>query len=153
MIGIPLAAGCYVAAFGWTLNPMIGAAAMSLSSFCVCMNALRLNFFRMYDPANSRTAKNRITGPLLAEDRGCEPENNTETGGTAMSEIKLNVEGMMCQHCEANVKKGLEAIDGVVSAAADHDKNEVVVQVEKEIPEETFKAVIEEKGYVFKGIA
>ena len=70
-----------------------------------------------------------------------------------MSEIKLNVEGMMCQHCEANVKKGLEAIDGVVSAAADHDKNEVVVQVEKEIPEETFKAVIEEKGYVFKGIA
>ena len=153
VIGIPLAAGCYVAAFGWTLNPMIGAAAMSLSSFCVCMNALRLNFFRMYDPANSRTAKNRITGPLLAEDRGCEPENNTETGGTAMSEIKLNVEGMMCQHCEANVKKGLEAIDGVVSAAADHDKNEVVVQVEKEIPEETFKAVIEEKGYVFKGIA
>ena len=138
VIGIPLAAGCYVAAFGWTLNPMIGAAAMSLSSFCVCMNALRLNFFRMYDPANSRTAKNRITGPLLAEDRGCEPENNTETGGTAMSEIKLNVEGMMCQHCEANVKKGLEAIDGVVSAAADHDKNEVVVQVEKEIPEETF---------------
>ena len=70
-----------------------------------------------------------------------------------MSEIRLNVEGMMCSHCEANVKSGIEAIDGVVSAAADHEKNEVVVQVEKDISEETFKAVVEEKGYVFKGIA
>ena len=124
VIGIPLAAGCYVAAFGWTLNPMFGAAAMGLSSFCVVTNALRLNFIKVYD-----TKK--------------EKENKL---------MKITVKGMMCGHCEMHVKKALEAIDGITSADASHEKSLVTIETSKEVDEAKIKAAVEEAGYEYGGI-
>lgn len=123
VIGIPLAAGCYVAAFGWTLNPMFGAAAMGLSSFCVVSNALRLNLIKVY--------KNK-------------KENK---------QMNITVNGMMCQHCEAHVKKALEAIDGITSATASHEKNLVTIETTKDIDEALIKAAVEEAGYEYGGKA
>ncbi|MCR5399897.1 MAG: heavy metal translocating P-type ATPase [Lachnospiraceae bacterium] len=123
VIGIPLAAGCYIAAFGWTLNPMFGAAAMGLSSFCVVSNALRLNLIKVYDNKGKENRK-----------------------------MKIKVNGMMCAHCEAHVKKALEAIDGIESAEASHEKNLVTVTNSKDIDEELIKAAITEAGYEYAGI-
>ena len=123
VIGIPLAAGCYIAAFGWTLNPMFGAAAMGLSSFCVVSNALRLNLIKVYDNKEKENRK-----------------------------MKIKVNGMMCAHCEAHVKKALEAIDGIESAEASHEKNLVTVTNSKDIDEELIKAAITEAGYEYAGI-
>ena len=142
---IPLAAGCYVAAFGWTLNPMIGAAAMSLSSFCVCMNALRLNLFKVYDSSHDRRIKNAVTGPLL-------DKKDTDDKGEEKMTTVLLVEGMMCPHCEATVKKAVEAIEGVTEAVSDHEKGIVTVTAETGIPEDVFKSAVEGAGYEFKGI-
>ncbi len=109
-IGIPLAAGCYVAAFGWTLNPMFGAAAMGLSSFCVVSNALRLNFLKTHDARRDKKVKYPVTGNLISDGR-----QNTPAKENSM---KISVKGMMCEHCEMHVKKALEAIDGITSATA-----------------------------------
>ena len=128
VIGIPLAAGCYVAAFGWTLNPMFGAAAMGLSSFCVVTNALRLNFIKVYD-AN--------------KDKSNIKENNT---------MNITVKGMMCGHCEAHVKKALEAVDGITSATASHEKNLVTLETSKDVDEGLIKAAVEEAGYEYAGV-
>jgi Cu2+-exporting ATPase len=128
VIGIPLAAGCYVAAFGWTLNPMFGAAAMGLSSFCVVSNALRLNWIKVYSNKNDKKEK----------------ENN---------EMKIKVNGMMCAHCEAHVKKALEAIDGIESAVASHEENLVTITSSKEVDESLIKAAVTEAGYEYAGIA
>ncbi|WP_044914773.1 heavy metal translocating P-type ATPase [Butyrivibrio sp. WCE2006] len=146
VIGIPLAAGCYVAAFGWTLNPMFGAAAMGLSSFCVVSNALRLNLIKVYDNKKDKKLKNVITGSLIAvEEMNITPEKEN-------NEMKITVNGMMCEHCEAHVKKALEAIDGIESAVASHEKKEVVITNSKDIDEALIKAAVEDAGYEYAGI-
>jgi Cu2+-exporting ATPase len=117
VIGIPLAAGMWIPITGWTLSPMFGAAAMSLSSVCVITNALRLNFFGM---------KKRKVKKM---------------------EMTIKIEGMMCPHCEARVKKILEETDGVTEAIVSHEKGEAIVKTDKEIPFETFKTIIEAQGY------
>ena len=137
LIGIPLAAGCYIKAFGWTLNPMFGAAAMSLSSFCVVSNALRLNFVRLY---SSRKNKHN----------SIENSSQQESKGVSMTKT-LKIEGMMCSHCEAHIKGALEKIDGVTSAVTSHEKGTAVIELSKDVPEELFKAAVTEAGYKYLG--
>lgn len=129
-IGIPLAAGALIPLSGWTLNPMFAAAAMSLSSFCVVTNALRLNFFKLYQ--QNKKQKNK---PLI----GLKEENNMEK--------TLKIDGMMCAHCEAHVKSALEAIDGVTSASASHTDGTATVILEKEVADDVLKAAVEAEGY------
>lgn len=133
VIGIPLAAGIWIPIFGWKLNPMFGAAAMSLSSFCVVSNALRLNFFDIRRSDRDKKIKTKI-------------HNNKEKESNMM-EKTLKVEGMMCPHCEATVKKALEAIDGVSVAEADHVKGTATVTLTKDVPTEVLKKAIEDKDY------
>ncbi|MCQ2601465.1 MAG: cadmium-translocating P-type ATPase, partial [Treponema sp.] len=137
VIGIPLAAGCYIKAFGWTLNPMFGAAAMSLSSFCVVSNALRLNFVRLYS-----SKKNKI--------KNIENSSQRESKGVSMTKT-LKIEGMMCPHCEAHVKGALEKIDGVTSAVTSHEKGTAVIELSKDVPENLFEAAVTEAGYKYLG--
>lgn len=146
VMGIPLAAGCYVAAFGWELNPVFGAAAMGLSSFCVVSNALRLNHIRPYDINTCKSIKNPITGILI--DQKTDAETTKED-----NEMKIRVNGMMCGHCEAHVKKALEAIDGIDSAVASHEENLVTVTNSKDVDEAAIKAAVEEAGYEYAGKA
>lgn len=148
VIGIPLAAGCYVKLFGWSLNPMFGAAAMSLSSFCVVTNALRLNLFKVYDETKFLVFKNKskkedsINGPLI--------KNTIIKGDEKMARV-FNVEGMMCPHCEANVKKAVEAMAEGIEAVADHTAGTVTVTGAEALSVDALKEVIEEKGYKFIG--
>ncbi|MGN0520648.1 MAG: heavy metal translocating P-type ATPase [Candidatus Fimenecus sp.] len=129
-IGIPLAAGVFIPIFGWTLNPMFGAAAMSLSSFCVVTNALRLNFFKLYKQTNQQKNKPK---------KGLKEEINMEK--------TLKIEGMMCGHCEAHVKSALEALDGVESAKVSHESGTAVLTLNKEVADEVLKAAVEAEGY------
>lgn len=145
IIGIPLAAGCFIKIFGWSLNPMFGAAAMSLSSFCVVSNALRLNLIKIYDSKKDKKINNIITENIVS---GYKPEK----GEKNMSQVVLNVEGMMCPHCEASVKKAIEAMASGVEAVADHNANTVTITGGQDITDADYKKVIEENGYVFKGI-
>ena len=142
VLGIPLAAGCYVAAFGWELNPIFGAAAMGLSSFCVVSNALRLNCIRPYDSTGDKMTGNPGIGNLIQQETRKETRN-----------MQIKVNGMMCEHCEAHVKKALEAIEGIDSAVASHEENLVTITNTKEIEEAAMKAAIEEAGYEYAGIA
>ena len=135
VIGIPLAAGCYVAAFGWSLNPMFGAAAMGLSSFCVVTNALRLNFVKPYETKYDKSVKIPVKGKLK--------ENNT---------MKISVKGMMCEHCEMHVKKALEAIDGITSASASHENGTVTIETSKDVDEELIRKAVTDEGYEYCGI-
>ncbi len=129
-IGIPLAAGALIPIFGWTLNPMYAAAAMSLSSFCVVSNALRLNFFKLYK--QNKRQKNK---PVI----GLKEENKM---------VKtLKIDGMMCGHCEAHVKSALEAIDGVESAKVSHESGTAVVTLCKEVDDAVLKSAVEAEGY------
>lgn len=130
VIGIPLAAGVWIPIFGWTLSPMFGAAAMSLSSFCVVTNALRLNFLNIRSSKRDRKIKN-ITN---------KKEKNTMT-------TTLKINGMMCPHCEATVKTALESIDGVTSAEVSHESGTAVVTLSKEINEDVLKKAVVDKGY------
>lgn len=138
-IGIPLAAGCF-AAFGLTLNPMFGAAAMSLSSFCVVSNALRLNLCRVHDPSRD---KNRNSG----KKKKVSKEN-------VMSEEtkKIDIEGMMCPHCEMTVKKALESIEGVKSVQVSHEKKCAVVTTSSAVSDEELKKAVIGAGYSVNGI-
>ena len=160
VIGIPLAAGVWIPVFGWTLNPMFGAAAMSLSSFCVVTNALRLNFVSLYDAKHDRKVANkkrRIQDKkpkTLTEGSKAADNKLTETVNTAKTEREdkkmektLKIEGMMCGHCEARVKKCLEELPGVESAAVSHEKGTAVVTMTQEIDNAVFKKAIEEQGY------
>lgn len=130
-IGIPLAAGVFIPVLGWQLNPMFGAAAMSLSSFCVVTNALRLNLFKLYDPHKDYKIKNKIQ-----EEKEKEVMNKT-----------MKIEGMMCGHCEAAVKKALEAIEGVDTAEVSHEKGTAVVTLNADVSDDTLKKVVEDKDY------
>jgi len=144
-LGIPLAAGFYVALFGWTLNPMFGAAAMGLSSFCVVTNALRLNWIKPYDNTKDKRVKNPVSGDLIQTT--INEENRKE-----MKEMKITVKGMMCGHCEAHVKKALEAIEGIDYVEASHDENLVTITNSKDIDEATIKTAVEDAGYEYGGI-
>ncbi|MBR3304829.1 MAG: heavy metal translocating P-type ATPase [Christensenellaceae bacterium] len=135
-IGIPLAAGALIP-LGITLNPMIGAAAMSLSSFCVVSNALRLNLFDMYDPKRDRKVKDALNKDAVI------PADDKEEDMMK----KIMIEGMMCPHCEATVKKALEALDGVVKADVSHEKGEAVVTLSKEVSDEVLMNAVNEKDY------
>ena len=137
VIGIPLAAGLWYPLLGWKLNPMFGAAAMSLSSFCVVTNALRLNLCRVYDPKHDRKAT---------------PDRKNKTNKPNESEEKLmtktmNIEGMMCGHCEARVKKALEALDAVSEAAVSHESGTAVVTLSSDISDEKLKETVEAEDY------
>ena len=142
IICIPLAIGL----FGLAMKPMYGALAMSLSSFCVCMNALRLNLVNIHGKkrvkAHGFSSENNV-GTLKSEEEEKIVMNKEENKKT----VTLNVEGMMCMHCEARVKKALEAIDGVESAAPDHEKNICTVTLSGDVSEETLKKAVEEQGY------
>ena len=146
VIGIPLAAGCYVAAFGWSLNPMFGAAAMGLSSFCVVTNALRLNFVKAYDASHDKSVKNPVKGNLINTE-----VTNKEVTLEENNSMKISVKGMMCGHCEMHVKKALEAIDGITSATASHESGTVTIETSKAVDEAAIKAAVEEAGYEYCG--
>ncbi len=180
VVGIPLAAGLWYPIFGWKLNPMFGAAAMSLSSFCVVTNALRLNLFKMHDaskdhPMRKRAEKAANKGGDKAENAGAvrtEAEDTRSIGQTAngnetvSKEMKksenqknninmegitmtktMNIEGMMCGHCEARVKKALEALAGVESAEVSHEKGTAVVSMSADVADDTLKEAVEAQDY------
>ena len=180
VVGIPLAAGLWYPIFGWKLNPMFGAAAMSLSSFCVVTNALRLNLFKMHDaskdhPMRKRAEKDANKGGEKAENAGAvrmgaedtrsigqtangnetvakemqkseNQKNNINMEGITMTKT-MNIEGMMCGHCEARVKKALEALAGVESAEVSHEKGTAVVSMSADVSDDTLKEAVEAQDY------
>ena len=127
IIGIPLAAGVWIPLFGWQLNPMFGAAAMSLSSFCVVTNALRLNLFDMRNAAKDKQIKRKQEETTM--------------------EKTMKIEGMMCGHCEATVKKALEALDGVDHADVSHEQDQAVVTLKEDVADNVLKKAVEDKDY------
>ncbi|MBS7261230.1 MAG: heavy metal translocating P-type ATPase [Treponema sp.] len=134
-IGIPLAAGVFINLFSWKLNPMFGALAMSLSSFCVVTNALRLNLAKIYNNKGDKKIKNK--------------SHNKEK---SKMEKTLNITGMMCGHCEAHVKKALEAVAGVTEAVASHEKGTAVVTLSQEVSNDVLTAAVKDAGYEVTGI-
>ena len=134
VIGIPLAAGVWIPVFGWQLNPMFGAAAMSLSSFCVVSNALRLNWFKMHDASRDKKIKVK---------RKKEETTMTKT---------MKIEGMMCGHCEARVKKVLEALPEVDAAEVSHEAGTAIVTLNAEIADDVLKKTVEDQDYKVLGI-
>ena len=172
VIGIPLAAGVWIPIFGWTLNPMFGAAAMSLSSFCVVTNALRLNLFKVHDASKDKkikqnTAELHVTADtenknMTNEDADCcsteihdrkDQENikvNKENNG--MTTITVNVTGMMCGHCEAHVNKAIKEALGVEDVVSSHEKGTTVIQAPQKLDEDKIREVIKEAGYEVTGI-
>ena len=185
VVGIPLAAGLWYPIFGWKLNPMFGAAAMSLSSFCVVTNALRLNLFKMHDaskdhPMRKRAEKATNKGGEKAENAGAvkmgaedtrsigqtangnetvskemqkseNQKNNINMEGITMTKT-MNIEGMMCGHCEARVKKALEALAGVESAEVSHEKGTAVVSMSADVADDTLKEAVEAQDYKVNSI-
>ena len=127
-VGIPLAAGLWYPLFGWKLNPMFGAAAMSLSSFCVVTNALRLNWFDMHNSKKDKKIKRNQKEELIMEKT-------------------MKIEGMMCGHCEARVKKCLEALEGVTEAAVSHEAGTAVVTLGGSVANEVLKKAVEDQDY------
>ena len=165
VIGIPLAAGVWIPIFGWTLNPMFGAAAMSLSSFCVVTNALRLNLFKVHDASKDKKIKNEISelhaGNEIHENGSCENEihdrkdqenikENKENNN--MTTITVNVTGMMCGHCEAHVNKAVKEAFGVEDVVSSHEKGTTVIQAPQKLEEDKIREVIKEAGYEVTGI-
>lgn len=146
VIGIPLAAGIWIPIFGWKLNPMFGAAAMSLSSFCVVTNALRLNLLNIKDSRKDKKIRRRtvaLEGEAVA---AAEIKKKNKKEKMTMTKT-MKIEGMMCGHCEAAVKKALEALDGVAGAEVSHEKGTAVVTLEKEVDNAVLTKAVEDKDY------
>ena len=167
---IPLAAGAYVHFMkGWSMNPMWGAAAMSISSFCVCMNALRLNMFKVHNANKDRHGKgevsetklNSLIAKVTGNDESSDEPGQSETNNLHEDNLKegkvmtktMKIEGMMCGHCEATVKKALEAIDGVNSAEVSHEAGTAVVELSGEVQDEVLQKAVEDKDYKVLSIA
>lgn len=167
---IPLAAGAYVHFMkGWSMNPMWGAAAMSLSSFCVCMNALRLNLFKVHNANRDRHGKGEVSETKLnslikkvtGNDESSDEPGQSETNNLHEDNLKegkvmtktMKIEGMMCGHCEATVKKALEAIDGVNSAEVSHEAGTAVVELSGEVQDGVLQKAVEDKDYKVLSIA
>ena len=146
VIGIPLAAGIWIPIFGWKLNPMFGAAAMSLSSFCVVTNALRLNLLNIKDSRKDKKIRRKAAAPAGAVVAAAEINTETKKENKTMTKT-MKIEGMMCGHCEAAVKKALEALDGVASAEVSHEKGTAVVTLEKDIDNAVLTKAVEDKDY------
>ena len=147
VIGIPLAAGVYIDLLGWQLNPMFGAAAMSLSSFCVVTNALRLNWCKVYDSKRDRKIKSKYAMSVSGL-RGVQQDTDAVNHKEDMTmEKTMKIEGMMCGHCEATVKKALEALDGVSEAIVSHEKGTAIVKLNTDVPNDVLKETVEEKDY------
>ena len=144
-IGIPLAAGVFIT-LGLTLNPMFGAAAMSLSSFCVVSNALRLNWFKLRDPRHDHKRRG-----MRPDKQPARPQTTDETEELSMKRT-IKIEGMMCPHCEARVKKALEALPGVTEAVASHEAGTAVVTLSDPVEDEALKKAVEEQDYTVVGI-
>ena len=138
IVGIPLAAGVWIPLFGWQLNPMFGAAAMSLSSFCVVSNALRLNLVKIYDAKHDH--KRAGNGTMIET----QVEKNKED---KKMKKRMTIEGMMCEHCEARVKKALEALDGVQGAVVSHEAGTAIVTLSAEVENDVLKKAVEDQDY------
>ena len=147
---VPTAAGAYLHFFGIAMNPMLGAAAMSLSSVCVVSNALRLNLFRVHDARHDKPLRHHVT--VNQTGRLLEAASAEKSAKGDFMKKELTIKGMMCGHCEATVKKALEALPGVESAAVSHEKGEAVVELSKEVSDETLKQAVEEKDYEVTGV-
>ena len=141
VIGIPLAAGVWIPLFGWKLNPMFGAAAMRLSSFCVVTNALRLNLFKLHNAGRDHKRKDAIAVDIISDNSDNKKEEDNKMTKT------IHIEGMMCGHCEAHVKKALEAIDGVAEAQASHEKGTAVVTLTADVADDVLTKAVEEQDY------
>ena len=141
VIGIPLAAGVWIPLFGWKLNPMFGAAAMSLSSFCVVTNALRLNLFKLHNAGRDHKRKDAVAVNIISDSSNNKKEEDNQMTKT------IHIEGMMCGHCEAHVKKALEAIDGVAEAQASHEKGTAVVTLTADVADDVLTKAVEEQDY------
>ena len=153
VICIPLAAGAYIHLFGWTLNPMIGAAAMSLSSFCVVTNALRLNLVDLNGRTHKHADDNTIKSITAADGNSAQPENiPTEGREESKMQKTMKIEGMMCPHCEAAVRRALEAVDGVTEAAVSHEAGTAVVTLGGEVSDTVLKEAVEAADYKVLGI-
>ena len=150
-LGIPLAAGVFIP-FGLTLNPMFGAAAMSLSSFCVVSNALRLNLFDVHSTKRDRRPKDTVSLPAApAQPAAVENKESPNKEDLTMKKT-LNVEGMMCGHCEARVKKALEAVPGVAEAVVSHEAGTAVVTLNEDVADDVLKQAVEAQDYKVTGI-
>jgi len=148
VIGIPLAAGVWIPIFGWKLNPMFGAAAMSLSSFCVVTNALRLNFFSMYNASKDKKLKKKNTNQeALKVQENLQIENDDERKDDNEMEKVMEIKGMMCGHCEARVKKCLEKLDAVEEAIVSHEKGTAIVKLKEMIEDDVLKKTVEDQDY------
>ena len=150
IIGIPLAAGVFIP-FGLTLNPMFGAAAMSLSSFCVVSNALRLNLFDVHSTKHDRASKNAASLPAVSAQPAAVANKESTKEDTAMKKT-LKVEGMMCGHCEARVKKALEALPEVDEAVVSHEAGTAIVTLNAEVADNVLKKAVEDQDYPVTGI-
>ena len=146
VIGIPLAAGIWIPIFGWKLNPMFGAAAMSLSSFCVVTNALRLNLLNVKDSRKDKKIRRKAAVPAGKVVAAAEINTETKKENKTMTKT-MKIEGMMCGHCEAAVKKALEALDGVASAEVSHEKGTAVVTLDKDVDNAVLTKAVEDKDY------
>ena len=148
IIGIPLAAGVWIPIFGWTLNPMFGAAAMSLSSFCVVTNALRLNLFKIHDATKDKKIKRMVS--INTENPYNENKNKKEN--QTMVKITVNVEGMMCPHCEAHVNEAVKAAFQAEDVVSSHEKKTTVFTAPERVDEDKIREVIKNAGYEVTGI-
>lgn len=164
-VGIPLAAGAFIAVLGWELNPMFGAAAMSLSSFCVVSNALRLNLCKVYNAKRDKRVKpalNVDTEPKISEEENCPCDGNVcEIVNNSETEIRketdnmkktMKITGMMCGHCSGRVKKVLEALAEVDEAIVSHEEGNAVLTLNAEVADEVLKKIVEDEGYEVTGI-